>query len=147
MIDHLKKSGRGVKVAKFEEKDQEEFDILVVGGGATGSGVALDATSRGLKVALVERDDFSSGPLFFLFLSLFLIPLCSPGKPSSLSFTSVRFPLGSLCILGTSSKSTKLVHGGVRYLQKAIFELDYGSCPFPFYLVSTAPDSQTFLLF
>ncbi|OCH86882.1 DAO-domain-containing protein [Obba rivulosa] len=64
----------------------EEFDLLVVGGGATGAGVAVDAASRGLKVALVERDDFSSG---------------------------------------TSSKSTKLVHGGVRYLQKAIMELDY----------------------
>ncbi|KAI0051433.1 DAO-domain-containing protein [Auriscalpium vulgare] len=63
-----------------------EFDLLVVGGGATGAGVAVDAASRGLKVALVERDDFSSG---------------------------------------TSSKSTKLVHGGVRYLQKAVMELDY----------------------
>ncbi|KAI0769123.1 DAO-domain-containing protein [Trametes elegans] len=64
----------------------EEFDLLIVGGGATGAGVAVDAASRGLKVALVERDDFSSG---------------------------------------TSSKSTKLVHGGVRYLQKAVMELDY----------------------
>ncbi|KAK7462260.1 mitochondrial glycerol-3-phosphate dehydrogenase [Stygiomarasmius scandens] len=64
----------------------EEFDLLIVGGGATGSGVAVDAASRGLKVALVERDDFGAG---------------------------------------TSSKSTKLVHGGVRYLQKAVFELDY----------------------
>ncbi|EIW59309.1 DAO-domain-containing protein [Trametes versicolor FP-101664 SS1] len=64
----------------------EEFDLLIVGGGATGAGVAVDAASRGLKVALVERDDFSAG---------------------------------------TSSKSTKLVHGGVRYLQKAIMELDY----------------------
>ncbi|KAH7915462.1 FAD dependent oxidoreductase-domain-containing protein [Hygrophoropsis aurantiaca] len=64
----------------------EEFDLLVVGGGATGAGVAVDAVSRGLKVALVEKDDFSAG---------------------------------------TSSKSTKLVHGGVRYLQKAVFELDY----------------------
>ncbi|GAA5998942.1 glycerol-3-phosphate dehydrogenase [Rhodotorula paludigena] len=63
-----------------------EFDLLIVGGGATGAGVALDAAARGLKVAVVERDDFSSG---------------------------------------TSSKSTKLVHGGVRYLQKAVFELDY----------------------
>ncbi|ORY68060.1 putative glycerol-3-phosphate dehydrogenase [Leucosporidium creatinivorum] len=67
-------------------KKVDEFDLLVVGGGATGAGVALDAASRGLKVAVVERDDFSSG---------------------------------------TSSKSTKLVHGGVRYLQKAVFELDY----------------------
>ncbi|KAF7969366.1 hypothetical protein HWV62_27492 [Athelia sp. TMB] len=66
--------------------EDDEFDLLVVGGGATGAGVAVDAVSRGLKVALVERDDFSSG---------------------------------------TSSKSTKLVHGGVRYLQKAVFEADY----------------------
>ncbi|GLB38773.1 putative FAD-dependent glycerol-3-phosphate dehydrogenase family protein [Lyophyllum shimeji] len=64
----------------------EEFDLLIVGGGATGAGVAVDAASRGLKVALVERDDFGAG---------------------------------------TSSKSTKLVHGGVRYLQKAVMELDY----------------------
>lgn len=64
----------------------QEYDVLVIGGGATGSGVALDAATRGLKVALVERDDFSSG---------------------------------------TSSKSTKLVHGGVRYLEKAVWNLDY----------------------
>jgi len=62
---------------------QEEFDLLVIGGGATGAGVALDAVTRGLKVALVERHGFSSG---------------------------------------SSSKSTKLVHGGVRYLQKAIMD-------------------------
>ncbi|GAA6021386.1 hypothetical protein JCM10207_002031 [Rhodosporidiobolus poonsookiae] len=67
-------------------KEDGDFDLLIVGGGATGAGVALDAAARGLKVAMVERDDFSSG---------------------------------------TSSKSTKLVHGGVRYLQKAVFELDY----------------------
>ncbi|KAK6165529.1 hypothetical protein SNE40_022443 [Patella caerulea] len=64
----------------------EEFDVLVVGGGATGCGVALDAVSRGLKTSLVEKFDFSSG---------------------------------------TSSRSTKLIHGGVRYLQKAVFNLDY----------------------
>ena len=40
---------------------EQEFDLLVVGGGATGAGVAVDAASRGLKVALVERDDFSAG--------------------------------------------------------------------------------------
>ncbi|KAF5335414.1 hypothetical protein D9611_011691 [Ephemerocybe angulata] len=68
------------------EAEEEIFDLLIIGGGATGAGVAVDAASRGLKVALVERDDFSAG---------------------------------------TSSKSTKLVHGGVRYLQKAVFELDY----------------------
>ncbi|OQD67267.1 hypothetical protein PENDEC_c040G04812 [Penicillium decumbens] len=66
--------------------NEEEYDLLVIGGGATGSGIALDAATRGLKVAVVERDDFSAG---------------------------------------TSSKSTKLVHGGVRYLEKAVWELDY----------------------
>lgn len=64
----------------------EEYDLLIIGGGATGTGIALDAATRGLKVAMVDRDDFASG---------------------------------------TSSKSTKLVHGGVRYLEKAVFELDY----------------------
>ncbi|XP_050832951.1 glycerol-3-phosphate dehydrogenase, mitochondrial [Serinus canaria] len=63
----------------------EEFDVLIIGGGATGCGCALDAATRGLKTALLERDDFSSG---------------------------------------TSSRSTKLIHGGVRYLQKAIMKLD-----------------------
>ncbi|KAI1076497.1 FAD dependent oxidoreductase-domain-containing protein [Whalleya microplaca] len=71
---------------KSSLKEGEEYDMLVIGGGATGAGVALDAATRGLKVALVERDDFSSG---------------------------------------TSSKSTKLVHGGVRYLEKAVWNLDY----------------------
>lgn len=66
--------------------DEQPYDLLIIGGGATGSGIALDAATRGLKVAMVERDDFSSG---------------------------------------TSSKSTKLVHGGVRYLEKAVWELDY----------------------
>ncbi|KAE9545887.1 hypothetical protein FO519_010901, partial [Halicephalobus sp. NKZ332] len=64
---------------------EEEYDIFVIGGGATGAGVALDSTTRGLKTALVEYDDFSSG---------------------------------------TSSRSTKLIHGGVRYLQAAIFGFD-----------------------
>lgn len=43
------------------DKDDGEFDLLIVGGGATGAGVALDAAARGLKVGMVERDDFSSG--------------------------------------------------------------------------------------
>ncbi|MEY4228378.1 MAG: hypothetical protein RLZ84_970 [Actinomycetota bacterium] len=62
------------------------FDVLVVGGGITGAGVALDATSRGYVTALVERDDFASG---------------------------------------TSSKSSKLVHGGLRYLQQGDVRLVY----------------------
>ena len=62
------------------------FDVLVIGGGITGAGVALDAASRGLRTALVERDDFASG---------------------------------------TSSKSSKLVHGGLRYLQNGDIRLVY----------------------
>jgi glycerol-3-phosphate dehydrogenase len=57
---------------------EHEFDVVVVGGGVTGAGVALDAASRGYSVALVERDDFAQG---------------------------------------TSSRSSKMVHGGLRYLQ------------------------------
>ena len=45
-------------VARLEE---EEFDVVVVGGGAVGSGVAMDAASRGLKVGLIEKNDFASG--------------------------------------------------------------------------------------
>ncbi|KAK9913189.1 hypothetical protein M0R45_037013 [Rubus argutus] len=70
------------------------LDILVIGGGATGCGVALDAATRGLRVGLVEREDFSSG---------------------------------------TSSRSTKLLHGGVRYLEKAVFNLDYGQLKLVFH--------------
>src|SRR5690606_14047365 len=62
----------------------EDFDLLIIGGGITGAGIALDASSRGLKVALVEKGDFASG---------------------------------------TSSKSTKLIHGGLRYLKQLEFGL------------------------
>jgi len=74
------------RAAQLASLRSEHFDVLVIGGGATGSGCALDAATRGLKTAMVELDDFSSG---------------------------------------TSSRSTKLIHGGVRYLQKAIMGLDY----------------------
>jgi glycerol-3-phosphate dehydrogenase len=77
-IEDLKRSS--------SNNESDVYDLVVIGAGATGSGIALDAATRGLKVAIVERDDFSSG---------------------------------------TSSKSTKLVHGGVRYLEKAVWELDY----------------------
>lgn len=60
MLDALKAS---------DVKNEDEFDLLIVGGGATGAGVAVDAASRGLKVALVERDDFSSGE-FIAFIHL-----------------------------------------------------------------------------
>ncbi len=64
----------------------DPFDVLVVGGGITGVGVALDAAARGLRTALVERDDFASG---------------------------------------TSSKSSKMIHGGLRYLQNGDVRLVY----------------------
>ena len=69
---------RLAQIKKLSEKDKV-WDIVVVGGGATGLGVAVDAATRGLSVALLEKTDFAK------------------------------------C---TSSRSTKLVHGGVRYLQK-----------------------------
>ena len=62
MLKQLKASG----AIKTHGELGEEFDLLVVGGGATGAGVAVDAASRGLKVALVERDDFSAGAFVFL---------------------------------------------------------------------------------
>ena len=69
-----------------ELRGGEPFDVLVIGGGITGVGIALDAAARGLRTALVERDDFASG---------------------------------------TSSKSSKMVHGGLRYLQNGDVRLVY----------------------
>src|SRR5229473_2592295 len=62
----------------------EQFDLLIIGGGITGAGIALDASTRGLKTALVEKKDFA---------------------------------------FGTSSRSTKLIHGGLRYLKQLEFGL------------------------
>ncbi len=70
----------------LQRLESTNFDVVVIGGGITGVGCALDAVSRGLRVALVERDDFASG---------------------------------------TSSKSSKLVHGGIRYLQQGDIRLVY----------------------
>ena len=64
---------------KIEELNTYQFDLVVIGGGITGAGIALDAVSRGLSVALIEKNDFASG---------------------------------------TSSRSTKLIHGGLRYLKQ-----------------------------
>ncbi len=68
----------------FQKITKEKFDLVVIGGGITGAGIALDASSRGLKVLLLEKGDFASG---------------------------------------TSSKSTKLIHGGLRYLKQFDFWL------------------------
>jgi len=70
--------------ADIEKLKSHEFDILVIGGGVVGSGIALDAAARGLSVALVESDDFAAG---------------------------------------TSSRSSKLIHGGLRYLEQFDFKL------------------------
>ena len=79
-------AGRFDRSDALERLAHQHFDVLIVGGGITGAGVALDAASRGLRTALVEKDDFASG---------------------------------------TSSKSSKLIHGGLRYLQQREYRLVY----------------------
>ncbi|KFA87531.1 glycerol-3-phosphate dehydrogenase/oxidase [Archangium violaceum] len=77
-----------------------EFDLLVIGGGVTGSGIARDASLRGLRVALVEREDFASG---------------------------------------TSSRSSRLIHGGVRYLEHGHLGLVFESSIERYRLLRLAP--------
>ncbi|OEK09743.1 glycerol-3-phosphate dehydrogenase [Flavivirga aquatica] len=67
------------RVQQLEKLHTKKFDLAIIGGGVTGAGIALDAASRGLKVCLIEKNDFASG---------------------------------------TSNKSTKLIHGGLRYLKQ-----------------------------
>jgi glycerol-3-phosphate dehydrogenase len=74
------------RAANLARLGNESFDVLVIGAGITGAGVTLDAATRGLSVAMVDKGDFASG---------------------------------------TSSKSSKLVHGGLRYLQQREFRLVY----------------------
>ena len=74
------------RAAMLSRLANERFDVLVIGGGITGAGAALDAASRGLRVALVEARDLASG---------------------------------------TSSRSSKLIHGGLRYLEQFDFKLVY----------------------
>jgi glycerol-3-phosphate dehydrogenase len=75
------------RAEQIERLQGETFDLCVIGAGASGAGCALDASLRGLKVALIDRGDFAGE---------------------------------------TSSKSTKLVHGGVRYLEMAFKKMDWG---------------------
>lgn len=89
--------------AQLDRLKKETYDVLVIGGGCVGSGVALDAQVRGLKTAMVEADDFSAG---------------------------------------TSGRSTKLIHGGIRYLETAFWKLDYGS----FTLVQEALEERAHML-
>lgn len=74
------------RAKNLERLQNEQFDICIIGGGASGAGCALDASLRGFKVALIEKEDFAAE---------------------------------------TSSKSTKLIHGGVRYLEQAFKNLDF----------------------
>jgi len=84
----------------FSQLDAAPFDVLVIGGGITGAGIARDAALRGLKTALVERDDFASG---------------------------------------TSSRSSRLVHGGVRYLEHGYLHLVFEASRERRTLLSIAP--------
>jgi glycerol-3-phosphate dehydrogenase len=72
------------RAAALERLKTVQYDLLIIGGGITGAGIALDAASRGLKTGLVEKNDFA---------------------------------------FGTSSRSTKLIHGGLRYLKQLEFGL------------------------
>jgi len=65
MLNALKASGSAEK----QGSQVNEFDLVIIGGGATGAGVAVDAASRGLKVAVVEMDDFSAGSLYFSYFA------------------------------------------------------------------------------
>ncbi|WP_101789855.1 glycerol-3-phosphate dehydrogenase/oxidase [Nonomuraea indica] len=76
--------GPAYRAEALRRMDESEFDVLVVGGGVVGAGVALDAVSRGLSVAMVEAQDWAAG---------------------------------------TSSRSSKLIHGGLRYLEQLDFRL------------------------
>ena len=80
----LSQLGPNQREAAISQLGTEQFDILVIGGGVNGVGAALDAASRGLKVALIEAQDIASG---------------------------------------TSSRSSKLIHGGLRYLEQYDFKL------------------------
>src|SRR6476646_4601040 len=81
MIDTFSALHRPAILARLKA---EKFDVLIIGGGITGAGIALDATTRGLKTCLIEKKDFA---------------------------------------FGTSSRSTKLIHGGLRYLKQLEFGL------------------------
>ena len=85
----------------LETLRKQRFDVVVIGGGITGAGVALDAASRGLTVALVEKSDFASG---------------------------------------TSSRSSKVIHGGLRYLKSLQFGVTIESVRERETLLRMAPD-------
>src|SRR5688572_29816267 len=81
MPDSFSALSRNLIVSRLQSV---KYDLIIIGGGITGAGIALDAASRGLKTALIEKNDFA---------------------------------------FGTSSRSTKLIHGGLRYLKQLEFGL------------------------
>ena len=83
-VTRSSKLGAAERAAAIEVLKTKELDILVIGGGIVGTGSALDAATRGLRVGIVEARDWASG---------------------------------------TSSRSSKLVHGGIRYLEQLDFRL------------------------
>ncbi|GLE05469.1 hypothetical protein PINS_up014492 [Pythium insidiosum] len=91
------------RAAQLERLKKEQFDVLVIGGGATGAGCALDAATRGLNTAVVDAHDFAAG---------------------------------------TSGRSTKLIHGGIRYLEAAFMRADWAA----FKLVLEALEERAFFL-
>ncbi|MBI2609519.1 MAG: glycerol-3-phosphate dehydrogenase/oxidase [Deltaproteobacteria bacterium] len=88
------------RLENIQKLKTKEFDLLVIGGGITGAGIARDAALRGLRVALVEKKDFASG---------------------------------------TSSKSSKLIHGGLRYLETTNFKLVFEALSERHIFEKTAP--------
>src|SRR5215472_13522707 len=108
------------RAANLARMAEDRFDVLVIGGGITGVGIALDAAARGFSVALVAKDDFASG---------------------------------------TSGRSSRLIHGGFRYLEHREFGLVHEALrerkilhrlaphlvrPLPMYMLADSPGSRAF---
>ena len=87
-VSVLTTRARDERADRLTRLGTETFDVLIIGGGITGAGIARDAAKRGLRTALVEREDFASG---------------------------------------TSSRSSRLIHGGVRYLEHGHLHLVFES--------------------
>jgi glycerol-3-phosphate dehydrogenase len=128
------------RAANLSRMAEGRFDVLVIGGGITGAGIALDAATRGLSVALVEKSDFASG---------------TSGRSSRLIHGGIRYL--SDFASGTSGRSSRLIHGGIRYLEQRDFALVRESLrerrtllrlaphlvrPLPVYMLADSPRSR-----